>query len=130
MAKNERKTSDYIHLQPEVTKRSRMMLIDWLIEVQDDLKLTDKTLYLAINIIDRFLAAETITIDEFQCVGIIALFIASKYQETNCRGFRPDVNEFVDYCDGAYERQDGLAMEIRILNRLGWRLSTSEINGP
>ena len=86
MVKNE-KIDDYMHLQPEVTKRARTILIEWLIEVQGVLKLTNETLYLAINIIDRFLAAETITIKEFQCVGITAIFIALKYQET-CHGFR------------------------------------------
>ncbi|GJU13211.1 G2/mitotic-specific cyclin S13-7-like protein [Tanacetum coccineum] len=42
MAKNESKTDDYLRV---VNIRDRMILIEWLIEVQESLKLTNETLY-------------------------------------------------------------------------------------
>jgi cyclin B len=44
-------------------------------------ELMPETLYLTVNIIDRYLSIRSVTRKELQLVGISAMFIASKYEE-------------------------------------------------
>ncbi|KAI7735425.1 hypothetical protein M8C21_033026 [Ambrosia artemisiifolia] len=55
----------------------RSIFIDWLIEVHSKFELANETLYLTINILDRFLAAETVARRESQCVVFIKASVTS-----------------------------------------------------
>ena len=79
--KNESRPHDYIGSQPEINERMRAILVDWLIDVHTKFELSLETLYLTINIIDRFLAVKTVPRRELQLVGISAMLMASKYEE-------------------------------------------------
>lgn len=78
---SETRVHDYIDSQPEISEKMRAILIDWLIEVHHKFELNPETLYLTINIVDRYLAVETSSRRELQLVGISAMLIASKYEE-------------------------------------------------
>lgn len=39
--------------QPDINMNMRAILVDWLVEVAEEYKLHDETLYLAVNYIDR-----------------------------------------------------------------------------
>ncbi|CAH1418557.1 unnamed protein product [Lactuca virosa] len=119
LIENESKVHDYMHSQPEINDKMRAILIDWLIEVHNKFELMNETLYLTINIVDRFLASETVARRELQCVGMSAMLIASKYEEI----WAPEVNDFVQISDRAYEHRHVLVMEKRILGRLEWNLT-------
>ncbi|KAL4587343.1 hypothetical protein LXL04_000212 [Taraxacum kok-saghyz] len=119
LVENESKVHDYMHSQPEINDKMRAILIDWLIEVHNKFELLNETLYLTINIVDRFLASETVARRELQCVGMSAMLIASKYEEI----WAPEVNDFVQISDRAYEHRHVLVMEKRILGRLEWNLT-------
>ncbi|KVI03403.1 G2/mitotic-specific cyclin S13-7-like [Cynara cardunculus var. scolymus] len=119
LVENESKVHDYMHSQPEINDKMRAILIDWLIEVHNKFELTNETLYLTINIVDRFLASETVARRELQCVGMSAMLIASKYEEI----WAPEVNDLVQISDRAYEHRHVLVMEKRILGRLEWNLT-------
>ncbi|KAI7739307.1 hypothetical protein M8C21_026642 [Ambrosia artemisiifolia] len=119
LVENETRVHDYIHSQPEINDKMRAILVDWLIEVHNKFELTNETLYLTINIVDRFLAAETVARRELQCVGMSAMLIASKYEEI----WAPEVNDLVQISDRAYEHRHVLVMEKRILGRLEWNLT-------
>lgn len=80
-SQNEGRAKDYMDSQPEINERMRAILIDWLIQVHYKFELSLETLYLTINIIDRFLASKTILRRELQLVGMGAMLIASKYEE-------------------------------------------------
>lgn len=67
--------------QPEICSKNRAILIDWLIEVHKKFKLMPESLYLSINIMDRFLSTKTVPIRDFQLVGISSMLIACKYEE-------------------------------------------------
>ena len=72
---------DYMDSQPEMNEKMRTILVDWLIEVHHRFDLMPETLYLTINIIDRFLSVKAVPRRELQLVGVSALLIASKYEE-------------------------------------------------
>ncbi|KAH0721742.1 hypothetical protein KY290_006118 [Solanum tuberosum] len=119
IAENESRIHDYMDSQPEINERMRSILIDWLIEVHQKFELNQETLYLTINIVDRYLAVTTTSRRELQLVGMSAMLIASKYEEI----WAPEVNDFVCISDRAYDHEQVLGMEKRILGQLEWYLT-------
>lgn len=105
--------------QPEINERMRAILVDWLTEVHNKFELMPETLYLTVNIVDRYLATKTVPRKELQLVGISAMLVASKYEEI----WAPEVNDFVCISDKAYTHQQVLVMEKRILSGLEWNLT-------
>ncbi|CAN1337242.1 CYCB1-2, partial [Linum perenne] len=119
LAENESRPICYMEKQPEMNSRMRAILVDWLIDVHQKFELSHETLYLAINIIDRFLSVKSVPRKELQLVGISATLMASKYEEI----WPPEVNELVLISDRAYCSQQILVMEKTILASLEWTLT-------
>lgn len=69
-------------------------------------EMMDETLFLTVNLIDRFLAVQSVTRKNLQLVGITALLLASKYEEVSV----PVVEDLVLITDKAYNRKDVLDM--------------------
>ena len=86
--------------QIHINEKMRSILVDWLIEVHMKFKLVPETLFLTINLIDRYLESEAITRSSLQLLGVSCLLIATKYEEI----YPPSVNELVYICDNAYTR--------------------------
>lgn len=63
--------------QPDVTYSMRAILVDWLVEVSQEYKLQNETLYLAISFIDRFLSLMSVVRAKLQLLGTAAMFVAS-----------------------------------------------------
>ena len=53
--------------------------VSWIIEVHHKLKLNPDTLYITVNIMDRFCIARKVA--RSQLIGIASLLIACKYEE-------------------------------------------------
>jgi len=87
--------------QTEITSRMRGILIDWLVNVHLKFKLLPDTLYIAVNLIDRFIERKHVVREELQLVGSSAMFIASKYEEI----YPPELNDFVFICDNLYTKE-------------------------
>lgn len=97
----------------------RAILVDWLVEVHLKFKLVPETLFLTVNLIDRYLAAAPVTRKNLQLVGVTAMLLASKYEEI----WAPEVRDFVYISDKAYTREQILACEKGMLNTLGFHLT-------
>lgn len=97
----------------------RGILVDWIIEVHLRFKLKAETLFLTINIIDRYLEKTQIMRTRLQLVAVAALLIAAKYEEI----YVPDMKDFVFISDNAYSRQDILEMERSILITLEFNIN-------
>ena len=63
--------------QPDITFSMRSILVDWLIEVGEEYKLNNETIYLAVNYIDRFLTHMSVQRAKLQLVGAACMFIAA-----------------------------------------------------
>uniref|UniRef100_A0A182MRM7 Uncharacterized protein n=1 Tax=Anopheles culicifacies TaxID=139723 RepID=A0A182MRM7_9DIPT len=109
---------DYMGRQKHLTKRMRALLVDWMIEIQETFELNHETLYLAVKILDTYLSRVTISHEVLQLVGIAGMLIASKYDER----LPPTVDDFVYFCDGAYERADLLKMERTVFRTIEYDL--------
>ncbi|KAJ1373194.1 hypothetical protein KIN20_035541 [Parelaphostrongylus tenuis] len=105
---------------PELSVKTRAVLVDWIMEVCASEKQHRETFHLAIDYIDRFLGTyRGVRSYIFQLVGTVALFLASKYEEI----YPPKIDEFVSYTDGACTEQDVRTFEIIMLKELQWSLS-------
>ncbi|KAJ0716976.1 putative cyclin domain-containing protein [Helianthus annuus] len=105
--------------QPDLNAKMRAILIDWLIEVHRKFELMPESLYLTINIVDRYLSVRKVPRRELQLVGISALLIACKYEEI----WPPEVTDLIAISDNAFPREQILTMEKAILGHLGWFLT-------
>lgn len=81
LIQDESRVNDYMEFQPELNHKMRAILVDWLIEVHRKFELMPESLYLTINILDRFLSMKTVPRRELQLVGISSMLIACKYEE-------------------------------------------------
>ncbi len=97
----------------------RAILIDWLIEVHLKFKLLPETLFLTVNIIDRYLEKEQVQRTKLQLVGVTSMLIASKYEEI----YAPEVRDFVYITDKAYSKEEILKMEFKIITALDFNLT-------
>jgi hypothetical protein len=110
---------DYMDSQNELEWKMRGILVDWLLEVHTRFRLLPETLFLAVNIIDRFLSTKVVQLDRLQLVGVTAMFVASKYEEV----LSPHVQNFRHVADDGFTEQEILSAERFILAALDYDLS-------
>ncbi|KDE06326.1 hypothetical protein MVLG_03364 [Microbotryum lychnidis-dioicae p1A1 Lamole] len=109
----------YMDHQSEIEWPMRTTLIDWLLQVHMRYHMLPETLWIAINIIDRFLSNRVVSLVKFQLVGVTAMFIAAKYEEI----LAPSVEEFVFMTESGYTRDEILKGERIILQSLEFNIS-------
>ena len=110
---------EYMLQQPNLEWKMRGILVDWLVEVHSKYRLLPETLFLAVNIIDRFLSAKHVPLEKLQLCGITAMFIASKYEEV----LAPHISHFRDLADDSITEQEILTAERHMLATLKYDLS-------
>ncbi|XP_071702817.1 G2/mitotic-specific cyclin-2-like [Rutidosis leptorrhynchoides] len=108
-----------VQQQNDITERMRSILVDWLIEVHYKFELMEETLYLTVNLIDRYLERTTIPRKKLQLVGVTSMLLACKYEEVSV----PVVDDFITITDKAYTRAEVLDTEKEIVNTLQFNLS-------
>lgn len=114
-----RPNADYMEHQEDLEWKMRGILVDWLIEVHTRFHLLPETLFLAVNIIDRFLSTKVVQLDRLQLVGVTAMFIASKYEEV----LSPHVANFRHVADDGFTEAEILSAERYVLTALNYDLS-------
>ncbi|KAF8252282.1 hypothetical protein K440DRAFT_536320 [Wilcoxina mikolae CBS 423.85] len=97
----------------------RGILVDWLVEVHTRFRLLPETLFLSVNIVDRFLTNKIVMLDKLELVGVTAMFIAAKYEEV----FSPHVQYFRHVADDGFTEEEILRAERFILATLEYNLS-------
>lgn len=108
----------YMKDQVDINEQMRAILVDWLIDVHAKFLLGQETLFLAINLIDRFLCKCRINRSKLQLVGVTALMIACKYDEI----ITPHIKDFVYITDNAYSKEEVFAMENSMLLTLKYEI--------
>jgi len=110
---------NYMEMQKDLAWKMRGILTDWLIQVHSRFRLLPETLFLCINIIDRFLSARVVSLVKLQLVGITCMFIASKVEEI----ISPSAANFLYCADSSYSETEILQAERYVLKTLDWNLS-------
>lgn len=110
--------ADYMNFQSDINGRMRAILIDWLVEVHMKYKLRSETLFLTVNILDRYLSFAPVARRSLQLVGVVSMLIAAKFEEIT----PPEVHDFVFITDNAYTKQDILVLECTMLTALSFQV--------
>lgn len=108
----------YMEKQPDINEQMREILIDWLIQVHLRFSLRPETLYQTIFIIDSFSSLNTIIRSKYQLLGIASLLISCKSQEI----YFPQLKEFIQITDNAYNKNELIVMENDILKILNFNI--------
>ncbi|KAJ3164165.1 G2/mitotic-specific cyclin [Irineochytrium annulatum] len=109
---------DYMQAQKDLEWPMRTLLIDWLIELHNKFRLLPETLYMTVNIIDRFLSLRVVSTQKLQLVGVTALFIAAKYEEVQ----PPSVKNMIYATDNGYTDEEIMRAERYVLAVLDFNL--------
>ncbi|KAG0041797.1 G2/mitotic-specific cyclin [Gryganskiella cystojenkinii] len=118
MESKTRPDANYMEAQKDLDWEMRSELLEWLAEVHAKLKLLPEVLFLAVNLLDRFLSSNLVKIDELQMVGATVLFLASKYEAKGS----PSVHEYVYMADGAFDDFDLVTAERFVLKALNHQI--------
>lgn len=101
----------------------RSVLVDWLVDVCEEFRLSSQTLHITIACVDRYLSKKNVPKNRLQLVGITCILIASKYEEM----YPPSIERLVFICDKIYNRNDILSMEKYVLEVLNFSFSNPTI---
>lgn len=72
---------NYFSNHPHLTHEHRAILVDWMMEICEDLAFKRDTLHFAVNYLDRFLSkTENIEKNILQLIGVACLCIAGKFE--------------------------------------------------
>ncbi|KAH9962188.1 cyclin-like protein [Russula dissimulans] len=110
---------NYMDNQKDLAWKMRGILTDWLIQVHTRFRLLPETLYLAVNIIDRFLSARVVSLAKLQLVGITCMFLAAKVEEI----VAPSAMNFLYCADSSYTEAEILQAEKYILKTVEWNMN-------
>lgn len=108
----------YMESQVDINAKMRAILIDWLVEVHMKYKLRLETLFLTINLLDRYMMRVPVNRKRLQLVGVVAMFVACKFEEIE----PPRIQDFVYITDNAYSKDDILSMECTMLTTLKFKI--------
>jgi hypothetical protein len=96
----------------------RAVLVDWILKVHEKFKLLTETLFIIVNIIDRYLSVYKVRRDEVQLIGAAAMLIATKYEEI----YPPTVKDLIHVTQNRFTRTQILDMEMQILTCLEFKM--------
>lgn len=106
--------------QPEIRWHMRPCLVDFLVEIHFTFRLRPETLYLTLNIIDRYVSRRIVYVKHYQLVGCAALWIAAKFEDAKERV--PTVHELAQICRDTYDESAFIQMEGHVLSTIQWTL--------
>lgn len=109
----------YMNKQTDINHRMRTILIDWLIEVSEEMQLHAETLYLTVNLLDRFLSKMSVLRGKLQLVGAAALLVATKYEEI----YPPAAKDLIYLTDDCYSVEQLFRMEDLLLKVVNFDVS-------
>ncbi|CAD6499667.1 BgTH12-03775 [Blumeria graminis f. sp. triticale] len=109
-----------IDIQQEIQWFMRPYLIDFLVEAHAAFQLLPETLFLAINLLDRYCSRRVVYKRHYQLVGCASLLIAAKYGDRKDRV--PLIRELKSMCCNLYDEDMFSQMEWHVLNTLEWMI--------
>ncbi|KAK4904969.1 hypothetical protein LTR66_017852 [Elasticomyces elasticus] len=109
---------DSIDIQTEIQWFMRPYLLDFLVEAHSAFQLLPETLFLTVNLLDRYCSKRVVYKRHYQLVGCAALLIASKYGDKKEKV--PTIKELKSMCCSLYDDDMFLQMEWHVLSTLGW----------
>ncbi|XP_044252308.1 G2/mitotic-specific cyclin-A-like [Tribolium madens] len=111
----------YMTKQLHLNWEMRSVLIDWLVSVAHEYKMSNNTVHLTVNYLDRFLSNISVIRGKLQLVGATAMMIAGKIEEI----YPPDSKEW------SYLTRDAFSVDqIHKMEQLMLKVLNFEMNPP
>jgi hypothetical protein len=107
-------------LQPELEWSMLPFLVDFMIEVHMQFRMSPHTLHLAVNLVNRYVSKRVVFRKHYQLVGLTALWIAAKFEDAKDKV--PTVRDLKNMCVNTYEEDMFVQMEGHVLTTLRWEI--------
>lgn len=101
-----------------INEKHRAVVVEWLSYVNHHFSLSNETLFLCVNIMDRYISKKIISLDIYQLVGISSYLIASKYEDMEA----PSIDDLIYISKNIYSHTDIVSMEKEILTTLNFEI--------
>jgi len=103
-------------IKNRIEEPNRLLIVDWMVSLQDRSGFDHETLYIAIRLFDIYIAGHSSTpTSQFQLVAASSFWIASKFEET-----KPlNIKTVEKLCGPSITQADCRKMEIEILKTSG-----------
>ncbi|KEQ86917.1 hypothetical protein M438DRAFT_268849 [Aureobasidium pullulans EXF-150] len=116
-----------IEIQTEIQWFMRPYLLDFLLEAHHAFQLLPETLFLAVNLLDRYCSKRVVYKRHYQLVGCASLLIAAKYGDRKERV--PTIKELKSMCCSLYDDDMFTQMEWHVLQTLNWIVGHPTVTG-
>ncbi|KAI9715240.1 MAG: hypothetical protein M1812_006051 [Candelaria pacifica] len=116
-----------IELQSEIQWFMRPYLLDFLTEAHGAFQLLPETLFLTINLLDRYCSKRVVYKKHYQLVGCAALLVAAKYGDNKNKV--PTIIELKSMCCSLYEEAAFIDMEWHLLLTLDYVIGHPTVDG-
>lgn len=101
-----------------ITARMRNITAGWMVEVAIHFQLQPETLFLAVNLLDRYLSkSQAFPRNMLQLLAVTALMVAAKQEEVS----PPSVEVLTEIAAHCFTQEDLIRMEHVLLHELDWR---------
>lgn len=110
----------------EIKSSHRKQMVVWIEEVLRIFKCPDDTFFTTVYIMDRYLESSKVRLEltELHEIGIVSMFIASKYQEVEPLTFDLMINKVAH---GKITEEAIKSREIKIVNALNFRIGSPNV---
>ncbi|CAD5233768.1 unnamed protein product [Bursaphelenchus xylophilus] len=109
----------YMQHHKNVDNKTRAVLVDWLIEIQEAFEQNHETLYMAVNLVDRFFTkTRRVQKEHLQLVGCAAILVAAKVEERSA----PLIDDLIYLVKDAFDAKKLKKMEQELLATVGFDL--------
>lgn len=105
--------------QTEVTDKFRNEMLEWMVNTQLVLELNDEALFLAFNIVTRYLKVKKVSQYEFLLLCFASLTIGSKYSKHHS----PRLSNFIAATNNLLSKAEAVKMELVILETFQFDIS-------
>ena len=93
--------------------------MDWMIALHSRFRLLPETLYLSINIANRFLSRKLVPMDDLSLIIITSLVIGCKYEE----GLTPSIPQLITFTGEDYTEKELYTAERYMLDAIHYNLA-------
>jgi G2/mitotic-specific cyclin-B, other len=101
----------------------RATVVNWIVNVHKKFRLKQETLFLAVNIVDRFLATTQVAKDKLTLVAATSLLVASKFEDR----WAPLLRDLVYVGSNSFTAKEVRDMERTMLNALQFQISVPTV---
>lgn len=108
----------WLALPNDLARRTRIITVDWVMEVCAVFRISRLSMYTAVSLIDRVLASTQVDMLMIQLVAVTSVLVASKLHDTE----HVEIGQAVAISAAAYTEEQVLEMERYILRITRWKV--------